>query len=47
MNNETIDAVLSDIEVENYVDDYSEEGLWSKIKEIQGSATRGEVSKKQ
>ena len=33
MNNETIDADFSDIEVENYVDDYSEEGLWSKIKE--------------
>ena len=33
MKNEIIDADFSDIEVENYVDDYSEDGLWSKIKE--------------
>ena len=33
MKNETIDADFSNIEVENFVDDYSEDGLWSKIKE--------------
>ncbi len=28
-----MDADFGEIEVENYVDDYSEDGLWSKIKE--------------
>ena len=45
MNNETIDADFSDIEVENYVDDYSEEGLWSKIKENVASIGIGLIYK--
>ena len=45
MNNETIDADFSDIEVENYVDDYSEEGLWSKIRENVASIGIGLIYK--
>lgn len=45
MNNETIDADFSDIEVENYLDDYSEEGLWSKIKENVASIGIGLIYK--
>ena len=33
MKDQIIDADFSEIEVENYVEDYSEDGLWSKIKE--------------
>ena len=33
MKNEIIDADFSEIEVEKYTDEYSEEGLWKKIKE--------------
>ncbi len=33
MKKETIDADFSEIEVEKYIDEYSEEGLWKKIKE--------------
>ena len=33
MKDQIIDADFSEIEVENYVDDYSEDGLWSKIRE--------------
>ena len=33
MKDQIIDADFSEIEVGNYVDDYSEDGLWSKIKE--------------
>lgn len=33
MKNEIIDADFSQIEVEKYTDEYSEEGLWKKIKE--------------
>ena len=33
MKDKTIDVDYSKIKVETYVDDYSEEGLWNKIKE--------------
>lgn len=33
MKDEIIDADFSEIEVEKYTDEYSEEGLWSKIRE--------------
>ena len=33
MKDQIIDADFSEIEVENYVDDYSEDGLWNKIKD--------------
>ena len=33
MKKEIIDADFSEIEVEKYTDEYSEEGLWKKIKE--------------
>ncbi|ORU00822.1 protein of unknown function DUF1232 [Anaerovibrio sp. JC8] len=45
MNNETIEADFSDIEVENYVEDYSEEGLWSKIKDNVASIGIGLIYK--
>ena len=33
MKDKIIDADFSEIEVEKYTDEYSEEGLWKKIKE--------------
>ena len=33
MKDQIIDADFSEIEVENYVEDYSEDGLWNKIKD--------------
>ena len=33
MKDQIIDADFSEIEVEDYVDDYSEDGLWGKIKD--------------
>ena len=33
MKKEIIDADFSEIEVEKYTDEYSEEGLWKKIRE--------------
>ena len=33
MKKDSIDADFSEIEVERYTDEYSEEGLWKKIKE--------------
>ena len=33
MKDKNIDADFSEIEVENYTDEYSEEGLWTKIRD--------------